>query len=212
MAEHVIRLPDVGEGVAEAELVEWFVKTGDLVREDAPLAAVMTDKATVEIPSPVDGEVLWLGAEIGDKVAVGSDLIRLKIAADASGREQAPKATARAAAKAAPAPPAPAKPPPPLQPALGVPRPEGEKPLAAPAVRRRAKEAGIDLRQVRGTGPANRITHKDLDAFLAQGPSVARTPVLEPRTAVEDFKLVGLRRIIAERMAKTGRSSPSCHS
>ena len=78
MAEHVIKLPDVGEGVAEAELVEWHVKVGDLVREDAVLAAVMTDKATVEIPSPTDGEVVWLGAEIGDTVAVGAPLIRLK--------------------------------------------------------------------------------------------------------------------------------------
>ena len=79
MAEHVIRLPDVGEGVAEAELVEWHVKVGDLVREDAVLAAVMTDKATVEIPSPVDGEIVWLGAEIGDLVPVGSELARLKV-------------------------------------------------------------------------------------------------------------------------------------
>ena len=79
MAEHVIRLPDVGEGIAEAELVEWHVKVGDLVRADMTLAAVMTDKATVDIPSPMDGEVLWLGAEIGDKVAVGSELVRLKI-------------------------------------------------------------------------------------------------------------------------------------
>ena len=79
MTEHVIRLPDVGEGVAEAELVEWHVKIGDLVREDAILAAVMTDKATVEIPSPVEGEIVWLGAKIGDVVAVGSDLVRLKV-------------------------------------------------------------------------------------------------------------------------------------
>src|SRR5271167_1023203 len=79
MGEHVIKLPDVGEGVAEAELVEWRVKIGDLVREDTILAAVMTDKATVEIPSPVHGEVLWLGADIGDSVAVGSPLIRLKV-------------------------------------------------------------------------------------------------------------------------------------
>ena len=74
MAEHVIKLPDVGEGVAEAELVEWHVKVGDLVREDTMLAAVMTDKATVEIPSPVEGEVVWLGAEVGDRVAVGSPI------------------------------------------------------------------------------------------------------------------------------------------
>jgi 2-oxoisovalerate dehydrogenase E2 component (dihydrolipoyl transacylase) len=79
MAEHVIRLPDVGEGIAEAELVEWHVNVGDLVRADTTLAAVMTDKATVEIPSPVDGEIIWLGAEIGDKVAVGSDLRRFAV-------------------------------------------------------------------------------------------------------------------------------------
>src|SRR6202795_5316184 len=93
MAEHVIRLPDVGEGVAEAELVEWHVKIGDLVREDTVLAAVMTDKATVEIPSPVDGEILWLGAEIGDVVTVGSDLVRLKV----SGEKNLPTADSVAA-------------------------------------------------------------------------------------------------------------------
>src|SRR5271166_4826819 len=82
MAEHVIRLPDVGEGVAEAELVEWHVKIGDLVRADATLAAVMTDKATVEIPSPISGEIVWLGAEVGDMVAVGSDLVRLRAPGD----------------------------------------------------------------------------------------------------------------------------------
>src|SRR5262249_8412137 len=82
MAEHVIKLPDVGEGVAEAELVEWNVKVGDVVREDATLGAVMTDKATVEIPSPVAGEVLWLGANVGDVIAVGSDLVRLKVAGE----------------------------------------------------------------------------------------------------------------------------------
>src|SRR5512146_816397 len=82
MAERVVKLPDVGEGIAEAELVEWHVKVGDLVRADATLAAVMTDKATVEIPSPTDGEILWLGAEIGDKIPVGSDLVRLKVAGE----------------------------------------------------------------------------------------------------------------------------------
>ena len=84
MAEHVIKLPDVGEGVAEAELVEWHVKLGDLVREDAVLAAVMTDKATVEIPSPVDGEVTWLGGEVGDTIAVGSPIVKLKVAGEAA--------------------------------------------------------------------------------------------------------------------------------
>ena len=88
MGEHVIKLPDVGEGVAEAELVEWHVKIGALVREDAVLAAVMTDKATVEIPSPVDGEVIWLGAEIGDTVPVGSPIIRLKVPGEGNVKEK----------------------------------------------------------------------------------------------------------------------------
>src|ERR1700674_3677459 len=82
MAERAIRLPDVGEGVAEAELVEWHVKIGDLVREDDILAAVMTDKATVEIPSPIAGEIVWLAAEVGNVVAVGSDLVRVKVAGE----------------------------------------------------------------------------------------------------------------------------------
>jgi len=110
MGEHVIKLPDVGEGVAEAELVEWHVKIGDLVREDAVLAAVMTDKATVEIPSPVDGEILWLGAEIGDTVPVGSPIVRIKVAGDApvaaepAAAEAKPEAKAAEPAKLAPAP------------------------------------------------------------------------------------------------------------
>src|SRR5262249_35665386 len=111
MAEHVIKLPDVGEGVAEAELVEWNVKVGDVVREDATLGAVMTDKATVEIPSPVAGEVLWLGGEVGDIIAVGSDLVRLKVAGEdrpaAAVPRQKPATQQRRAEPAAPAPAAP---------------------------------------------------------------------------------------------------------
>ena len=211
MTEHVIRLPDVGEGIAEAEIVEWHVKIGDIVREDAILAAVMTDKATVEIPSPVDGEIVWLGAEIGDVLAVGSDLVRLKIrgednvatakGAQAPAAETAPSAPLAKrpiipAVERAPAAAAPFRPF-----AGGAPRPEGEKPLAAPAVRLRAREAGIDLRQVPGTGPAGRITHEDIDAFFAPGPGSASPPRQPPRDAVQDIKVVGLRRRIAEKMS-----------
>ena len=92
MAEHVIKLPDVGEGVAEAELVEWHVKVGDLVREDTVLAAVMTDKATVEIPSPVEGKVLWIGGEIGETIAVGSAIVRIEVAGEATSVEPASSA------------------------------------------------------------------------------------------------------------------------
>ncbi|MER8399676.1 dihydrolipoamide acetyltransferase family protein [Mesorhizobium sp. M1348] len=240
MGEYVIKLPDVGEGVAEAELVEWQVKVGDLVREDAVLAAVMTDKATVEIPSPVDGEIVWLGAEIGDTVAIGSPIVRLKVAGEGNVK---PPRDVEAGAKRTPTPdPTPqggggrvtaAKadaPRPSLSPELaprngnagvartespsplwggvrgggtatsGAARPEGEKPLASPAVRLRAKEAGIDLRHVPGTGPAGRIQHEDIDAFLARGPQLAKALGLARNEAVEDIKIVGLRRKIAEKM------------
>jgi 2-oxoisovalerate dehydrogenase E2 component (dihydrolipoyl transacylase) len=247
MAEHIIKLPDVGEGVAEAELVEWHVKVGDPVREDMVLAAVMTDKATVEIPSPVDGEVSWLGAEIGDTVAVGAPLIRLKIAGGEAGDEAASESAKEDTPTPDPSPqggggmaeaPSPVtadkgekektaalKPesPSPLRGGVrgggksqseaapaqatsfrssstGAPRAAGEKPVASPAVRLRAREAGIDLRQVAGTGAAGRITHEDLDAFMSAGPSgAALAPARD--TSVTDIKVVGLRRRIAEKMA-----------
>jgi 2-oxoisovalerate dehydrogenase E2 component (dihydrolipoyl transacylase) len=230
MGEFVIRLPDVGEGVAEAELVEWQVKVGDLVREDTVLGAVMTDKATVEIPSPVEGEVLWLGANVGDLVAVGSDLIRLKTAGEDSGSGGKPAPSTLEAKTPKPErtlPTPPYAPPPGKTPeparvtfpepapipspttrataARGfvgfAPRPEGEKPVASPAVRLRAREAGIDLRQIPGSGPTGRVTHEDLDAFFARTPGMARAHGLVPRTGVEDVKLVGLRRRIAEKMS-----------
>ncbi|MET3579120.1 2-oxoisovalerate dehydrogenase E2 component (dihydrolipoyl transacylase) [Mesorhizobium robiniae] len=227
MGEYVIKLPDVGEGVAEAELVEWQVKVGDLVREDAVLAAVMTDKATVEIPSPVDGEILWLGAEIGDTVAIGSPIVRLKVAGDGNvkpetgkpekiAKAEAPAEAAASKPEAAAAVPRPSpqvaeaqgKPEPfPVvpksrsqSPVSGAPRFEGEKPLASPAIRLRAKEAGIDLRQIAGSGPAGRIQHEDIDAFLARGPQVAKVSGLARNETIEDIKIVGLRRKIAEKM------------
>ncbi|MER9565275.1 MULTISPECIES: dihydrolipoamide acetyltransferase family protein [unclassified Mesorhizobium] len=227
MGEYVIKLPDVGEGVAEAELVEWQVKVGDLVREDAVLAAVMTDKATVEIPSPVDGEILWLGAEIGDTVAIGSPIVRLKVAGDGNvapedakaekaAKAEAPTKAAASKPEAAtpvlkPSPkmaetqakpaPSPVVPKSASQPSVArAPRPEGEKPLASPAVRLRAKEAGIDLRQVVGSGPAGRIQHEDIEAFLARGPQLAKVSGLARNETIEDVKIVGLRRKIAEKM------------
>jgi 2-oxoisovalerate dehydrogenase E2 component (dihydrolipoyl transacylase) len=232
MAERTIKLPDVGEGVAEAELVEWHVKIGDLVREDAVLAAVMTDKATVEIPSPADGKIAWLGAEVGDTVAVGAPLVKLDVAGeDAEGeapemtavpRVEEPKAEdmveegepepappaeptpkAKAAKTEAPAPARPA----PAAVTTGAPRPEGERPLASPAVRLRAKEAGVDLRQVPGTGPAGRIGHEDLDAFIARGRQPAARG-LRRSTEVEEIKLVGMRRRIADKMATANARIP----
>jgi 2-oxoisovalerate dehydrogenase E2 component (dihydrolipoyl transacylase) len=230
MSEYVLKLPDVGEGVAEAELVEWRVKVGDLVREDAILGAVMTDKATVEVPSPVDGEIVWLGADVGDVIAVGSDLVRLNVQdgkAVVGGSTEAQPRSVRAGETEEPsAPPdgaAAGRPPVsagPVRPAPGAvaaperrygghaPRPEGQKPIAAPAVRLRAREAGVDLRQVPGSGPAGRITHEDLDAFLARGSAGPTMPGLVPRTGVEEVKVTGLRRRIAERMALANARIP----
>ncbi|MGC4024553.1 MAG: dihydrolipoamide acetyltransferase family protein [Mesorhizobium sp.] len=218
MGEYVIKLPDVGEGVAEAELVEWQVKVGDLVREDAVLAAVMTDKATVEIPSPVDGKVIWLGAEIGDTVAIGSPIVRLEVAGEGNvkGGEAPAAEPVKQEAKAQPVAPAPAKKeepapapkpvaaapkPAPARALSGAPRAEGEKPLASPAIRLRAREAGVDLRQVAGSGPAGRINHEDLDAFIARGPQpVGKGGGLVQNNDVSEIKVVGLRRKIAEKM------------
>ena len=228
MGVRSIKMPDVGEGVAEAEIVEWAVKVGDLVKEDQVVAAVMTDKATVDIPTPVAGSVLALGGAVGDVLAVGAELIRI----DAPGlpdsllpaapklRPQQQELPSPPSAKPEPAEPAPRaaavepppRPPEPQTRALrsvethtGAPRPLGEKPLAAPAVRLKAREAGVDLRFVRGSGPAGRITHEDLDAYITRPPEPLKRSGRAPDEAVETIKVVGMRRRIAENMAESAR-------
>jgi 2-oxoisovalerate dehydrogenase E2 component (dihydrolipoyl transacylase) len=200
MGQRSHRLPDVGEGVAEAEITEWHVKVGDLVGEDQIVCAVMTDKATVEIPTPVAGTVLALGGEVGDVLAVGSELIRI----EAPGLPDQPMPPPRKTA----AKPAPAEPPPPPRepepPPVASPRATGEKPLASPAVRLRAREAGVDLRQVRGAGPAGRITHDDLTTFL-EAPAPQPAQGRAANQTVETIKVVGLRRRIAQNMAESTR-------
>ncbi|WP_416066913.1 dihydrolipoamide acetyltransferase family protein [Rhizobium sp. ZK1] len=200
MGEFTIKMPDVGEGVAEAELVEWHVKTGDPVREDMVIAAVMTDKATVEIPSPVSGTVTWLAGEIGDRIAVKAPLVRIETSEEIGATKlEAPSQPLLAepvkveALKPAPKPPAPATP---------SPSSPAEKPLAAPSVRLFARESGVDLRQVQGTGPAGRILREDVEQFLNQGAApVSVRAGLAKKTATEEIKLTGLRRRIAEKMA-----------
>ncbi|MDG3577829.1 dihydrolipoamide acetyltransferase family protein [Rhizobium sp. YJ-22] len=205
MADFVLRMPDVGEGVAEAEIVEWHVKPGDVVREDTVLAAVMTDKATVEIPSPVAGTVTWLAGEIGDSIAVKAPLVRIALEGEAVEPQTAaaPAEAKQAGPLVEPPPVAVAKPASVEKPVASRAEPEpAAKPLASPAVRRRAQEAGIDLRQLRGTGPAGRIIHEDLDLFLSQGaPSTAPAAGLARKTHVEAVKVTGLRRRIADKMA-----------
>ena len=212
MARRVIKLPDIGEGVAEAEIVAWHVAVGDAVAEDQPLVDVMTDKSTVEIPSPASGKILALGGAVGEMLAVGSELVQLDVAGEVA---TAPVATGSAAADSmavtvelpvevsvTPPPPAAMVATPPV-----APRPAGEKPLASPAVRRRALEAGIDLRQVPGRGPAGRIGHSDLDAFTAARDQVAEAApaARRARTGVEEVRVIGLRRRIAQKMADATR-------
>ena len=254
MGIHVIKMPDLGEGIAEVEVVAWRVQPGDTVTEDQVLADVMTDKATVEIPSPVHGTVTALGGKVGESLAVGAELIRLEIegagnvradvqqavqpaiapavqhAAAAEPASQAdlapdrvgPDMGARAAAQPA-ATPAPAAAP--RKPAAGAGatasrttqpqrptfRAEGDKPMAAPAVRKRAWDLGIELQYVAGSGPAGRITHADLDAHVAGhrhasgGGADERYAELSGEEAVP---VIGLRRKIAEKMQQAKRQIP----
>uniref|UniRef100_UPI0026340973 dihydrolipoamide acetyltransferase family protein n=1 Tax=uncultured Paracoccus sp. TaxID=189685 RepID=UPI0026340973 len=211
-----IRMPDIGEGIAEAEIAEWLVKPGDVLREDDAMIAVMTDKATVEIPSPVTGTVIWQAGQAGDVIAVGAELIRLEVDGpgnvEGDGTGDAPGAAMEPAAKhGASAEPPEATVQPEPTPELPGPaartvltsaaplRAEGEKPVASPSVRARAREAGVDLRLLRGSGPAGRISHEDLDAFIASG-GIPAPSALRPDTSTEEIRVIGLRRKIAERM------------
>ncbi|MDT3720566.1 dihydrolipoamide acetyltransferase family protein [Pseudomonas oryzihabitans] len=222
MGTHVIKMPDIGEGIAEVELVKWYVAVGDEVSEDQTLADVMTDKAMVEIPSPVVGRVVVLGGEPGQVMAVGAELIRLEVAGDGNLRE----ASRSAAEESAPAPalrPEAAKPAPPPRP----PEPEvhrdddrptsrpapGSPPLASPAVRQHAWDLGIELRFVTGSGQGGRILHGDLEAYVQQRdaglpPAASGGGGLAKRSGEERIPLIGLRRKIAEKMQAAKRHIP----
>lgn len=210
MSVHVIKMPDIGEGIAEVEVVAWHVKPGDEVQEDQALADVMTDKAAVEIPSPVNGKVIALGAKPGDVVAVGAELVRLDTDDGDSTIEPtaAPSPAARtttvakAGNGAAPSEGAAVAPPS---------RTQNQKPLASPSVRRHARELGIDLRDVSGSGPAGRIEHSDLEGYAVRqrAPVAARAPaVLPEQDDIEQIPVIGLRRKIAQKMQESKRHIP----
>ena len=209
MGTHVIKMPDIGEGIAEVELSQWHVKVGDLVVEDQVLADVMTDKAMVDIPSPVDGKVIALGGQPGEVMAVGSVLISIEVEGAGNLKESAtsvatqesvaPKVEAVVESKPAPAAPRPAA----VCQGPMVAREADERPLASPAVRKHALDLGIQLRLVRGTGPAGRVLHEDLEAYLAQGQSNASAPAgaaYAQRNDEEQIPVIGMRRKIAQRM------------
>ncbi len=236
MTRYVFKMPDLGEGTVEAEIVAWHVKVGDQVTEDQVMAEVMTEKAAVEVPAPVTGRVVSLTGGPGDMVRVGAELVVFDTAggADEDAGEPAPAAP-QVAAPSAGAEPAPT--PPPAKAGEGPkpvtrvdstdsPRPsaagagEGVKSgriMASPASRRRAREAGLDLAEVHGSGPGGRITRQDLDAALSgaappapSGAPAAARPAsgLARRTGTDEIRVIGVRRVIANRMTDAKRNIP----
>ncbi len=194
MSHFVMKLPDVGEGVAEAELVEWLVSVGDEVTPDTVIAEVLTDKATVEVSAPVAGEVIALHGEPGDILAVGGDFIGIETDQTVPAPDPRPDPPA-ASAEEHPA------------------RPAGERATAAPAVRARAAELGLDLSTVPGSGPDGRVLHEDLDrALRGSGTSSLRRPPASGQTPAagkgEVIAVRGVRRQIAERLSAAWREIP----
>lgn len=208
MSRYVFKMPDLGEGTVSAEVVEWKVKVGDQVQEDQVIAEVMTDKAAVEIPSPVTGRVVSLTGQPGEMVAVGSELI----AFDTSGAAPAEAPAAPVQAAAAPAAPAAAAPKAQAAtaaaaaPAAGTP---ATRVMASPATRRKAHVAGVDLSSVAGSGPGGRISAQDIEAVInGKGGAAARPSAAVRRQGVEEIKIIGVRRVIAERMQAAKRNIP----
>jgi 2-oxoisovalerate dehydrogenase E2 component (dihydrolipoyl transacylase) len=207
----VMRLPDLGEGTVSAEVIAWKVAPGDTVREDAPLVEMATDKAVVEVPSPVSGVVVSVSGKPGDTLAVGSELAVFEVAAGQGVAAAAPVAAAPpSASPTAPRAPSPAAAP------KGVATPTGaaavaaaparapsaapplapRRVMASPATRRRAAEAGVDLGSVAGSGPGGRVLALDLERAQQGAPGVTEIPV------------IGVRRLIAQRMSESKRNAP----
>jgi 2-oxoisovalerate dehydrogenase E2 component (dihydrolipoyl transacylase) len=227
MTRYVFKMPDLGEGTVEAEIVAWHVKVGDQVTEDQVMAEVMTEKAAVEVPAPVSGRVVSLTGGPGDLVPVGAELVVFETEGDASALVEPaavlPPSPTGVGEGAGPSPQpsptgvgegaGPSPQPSPTGVGEGV---KASRVMASPASRRRAREAGIDLAQVHGSGPHGRITRQDLDAALGdlapvpQGARTATRPAAGPavRTGTEEIKVIGVRRVIANRMTDAKRNIP----
>jgi len=213
MSEYIFKLPDLGEGTVESEIGEWFINVGDQVTEEDVVGTMMTDKAAVELSSPVSGEVVKLAGEPGDIVAVGAALVVFDVDGDASADVGGTSATADVGAASAATHAAESTEPVAAHGVapLGKAAPTGQGRVAtSPAVRRRAKEAGIDLHDIPGTGAGGRITRKDFEAYLTTtvGGASAPTVAAEAAPTSKEIKVIGLRRIIAERMATAAREIP----
>ncbi len=214
MGIFAFKLPDIGEGVVEGEVVEWMVAVGDTVKEDDPILSVMTDKATVEIPSPTDGVVKSIVGEPGTILAVGQVCIEFETDGEGTPVEEAPEPVEEVVEEAPAPEPEPVKEE--VAPAAPAPAPTpvvvaapGARPLASPAVRQRARESGIDLTTVSGSGPAGRITHGDLDSWKAAGsPVAAAGPARTAQTGTTEVPVIGLRRKISESMTASYTTIP----
>ena len=228
MGDYVFKLPDIGEGVVEGEIVTWHVKVGDSVAEDDSIVDVMTDKATVTIPSPTNGEVKELSGDVGDMIAVGTALITFSndgvvdvpveeekedvVTSEPEIKEETTKLVQeKIEEKVDENTPTPVNSIPEKTEVVSEKKVSGGRVLASPAVRRRAREADLDLTSVSGSGPAGRIRHADLDVFIAAGGAVSGAPPQSystKRTDINEIKVVGLRRKIAEQMVKSKFSIP----
>jgi 2-oxoisovalerate dehydrogenase E2 component (dihydrolipoyl transacylase) len=202
MSEYIFKLPDLGEGTVEAEIAEWMVKVGDVVNEEDPICSMLTDKAAVELTAPVSGKVVSVAGEEGDMVAVGAALIifategDLPVAEEKAAPAEAEKAPAVVEAET-PA-------------GAAESSPDSAKVMTSPSIRNRARDAGIDLNQVRGSGPRGRILKADFETFLTRRASggPAQTTIAQPLTGTTEIKVVGLRRMIAQRLAQSSQEIP----
>jgi 2-oxoisovalerate dehydrogenase E2 component (dihydrolipoyl transacylase) len=202
MSEYIFKLPDLGEGTVEAEIAEWMVKIGDVVNEEDPICAMLTDKAAVELTAPVSGKVVSVAGEEGDMVAVGAALIIFAT------EDDLPVAEEEVAPAEAEKPPAVVEPETPAGAAESS--PDSAKVMTSPSIRNRARDAGIDLNQIRGSGPRGRILKSDFETFLTtrETGSPARAPIAQPLTGTTEIKVVGLRRMIAQRLAQSSQEIP----
>jgi 2-oxoisovalerate dehydrogenase E2 component (dihydrolipoyl transacylase) len=209
MSRHVVKLPDLGEGTVSSEIVAWRVQIGDQVTEDQPIVEMSTDKAVVEMPSPVTGRVVSLGGQPGDQIAVGAELIVLETVAgsESAAAQSDASADSKLAAKAETR----------QQSSPNGGSHPGQRTgrvMASPATRARAKQSGIDLTTVAGTGRDGRIQKQDLEAAIQErqhGRAPARSPAegrREMRTGTEEIRILGVRRVSAQRVADSKRNIP----
>jgi 2-oxoisovalerate dehydrogenase E2 component (dihydrolipoyl transacylase) len=197
MSRYVFKLPDLGEGAVEAEIVAWRVAAGEEVQEDQPLVEMLTQKATVEVPAPVAGRVLSTTGTPGERVAVGAELAVFETSGGAAAAAVEPAATPAKSTPSAP----------PAAPAASAAQPDSRRVATSPAIRRRAREAGIDLATIAGSGPHGRVVLQDLEARL-RAPAAGARDAADSGPEIQEIPVIGLRRLIAEQVSASARNIP----